>query len=531
LGLFGGKKGSDAEAPEAGDGNGKAGEDAKKRGKKGPDFTRDLRKARRFYEHARAVVATGNYDYAIECFVNGLMFDPDNLKVHEELREAAMRRKVSGGKGPGIKDQFKFKAKSTVERMLKSEYLWSKDPMNPTYAVQVLEAAVKANNEFNEAEGDEIPDGMGDVANWVGGLVTEINDTQKRPSRTIYEKTASMLEEIGVFDKAVEAFSRVVRQDPSNMQLVKRFKDLEAQATMQRARYDEEGGFRASVKDVDKQKALEADEAIAGTVDQIAASIARLRGEYEENTDDIDRLLKLVRALLQTEQEEFENEAVKLLAEAYERVGQYRLKMRIGDIRIKQHNRRIRELKKAFTGAKTDEEKVTIQEQFNKARHDQLLFELTEFKERVKNYPTQMAYKFNLGVCQFHLGDIDSSIASFQEAASDPKHRANALQYLGRAFLHKEWYDEAIDTFHRGIEVHPYDDDALALEMKYQLMKSLAAKAERDASLPAAEEAAKVGSQIAQIRINYRDIRDWIEKIRALIARLRSEKGGAAAAG
>ena len=67
---------------------------AKKNGSK--NFKRDQRKASRFFEHASATADSRNYDYAIELYVSGLKFDPDNLDKHEALYEVAKRRKVGG---------------------------------------------------------------------------------------------------------------------------------------------------------------------------------------------------------------------------------------------------------------------------------------------------------------------------------------------------------------------------------------------------------------------------------------------------
>ena len=100
--------------------------------------------------------------------------------------------------------------------------------------------------------------------------------------------------------------------------------------------------------------------------------------------------------------------------------------------------------------------------------------------------------------------------------------RAKSFRYLGEAFTRKEWYDEAVDTFHRGIEVHPYNDDKLALELRYELVKALEFKARRDKNIAVAEEAAKVASQIAQTDFNYKDIRQIIDRLRILIGELRA---------
>ena len=475
---------------------------------------RDPRKARRFFDHAEAVAATRNYDYAIECYINGLRHDPEALDRHEALRDVALRRKVNGGKGPGFQDKFKHGGgKGAVEKMLNAEFLWSKDPFNPQLALQVFENAVEAELE--------------EVAYWVGTLVLEANRAAKKPSKDIFVKAKDRFSQIGAYDKAVEAARQIAAIEPGNMQLLHELKNLEAEMTLMTGGYDDENAsFRTGVKDAEKQRALEQEDAIAQTESAIDETIKRLRQDYEQDPEDQDKLQKLVRTLQEKEDSEAEDEAIQLLSDAYERTGQYRLKMQMGDIRMKQYNRRTRLLRQQMGATDDEAERKQLEQQLKELANEQVGFELEEYSERVKNYPTDMGLRYQLGRRQFVLGDYDAAIGSFQEAQSDPKYRAQALRYLGDSFSRKEWLDEAIDTFHRAIEIHPYSDDRLAMELRYELMRTLGAKARRDSDLQTAQEASKLASQIAQTNINYRDIRNHLETLRKLVTDLKSGGSG-----
>ncbi|MEX0742250.1 MAG: tetratricopeptide repeat protein [Phycisphaeraceae bacterium] len=468
---------------------------------------RDPKKARRFFEHAQAVADSRNYDYAVECYINGLRHDPESMQHHEALRDVSLRRKVNGGKAPSLKEQFKYSGgKGALEKMLNAEYLWAKDPFSAQLGLTAMEAAVKSS--------------LPEVAYWLGGFVLENGRAAKRPSKALFLKARDLFTEIGAYDQAVEACSAAASLDPGNNELLNELKNLEAELTLMVGRYGEGGSFRSGIKDSDKQRALEQDESISNTESAQNESIARARAAYEESPEDMDLLFKLVRALAQKETEEAENEAITFLHKAHQQTGQYRYKSQVGDLRMKQYNRRVRQIRQAI--AKADgEQRTKLQQQLKHTLSEQVKFELKEYAERAKNYPTDMGVRFNLGRRQFVLGDNDAAIANFQEAQSDPKNRPWALRYLGEAFARKEWLDEAIDTFHRGIEVHPYADDRLALELRYELMKVLEAKADRDDDLTTAQEATKVASQIAQIDINYKDIRERMDSARALVNRIK----------
>ncbi len=486
---------------------------AEKKQKKTKDkgIVSDPRKARPWFERAKTVADTGNYDYAIECYISGLRFDADSVEKHESLADVALRRKVVGhGKPAGMIEQMKLSGgKTPLDKMLNAETLWAKDPLNATLMIKVMENAVKAE--------------LGEVAFWIGCLILNPEKTGGKTKKDVYLKARDLFVELESFEQAVAACRLALQQEPTNMKLAKELHDLEAEFTVQAGKFGQtDGGVATVTKDLDKQKELEAEDRIAGTADQQEELIARLRQDAEDNLDDIDLSIKYVKALVQTENIDYENTAVSTLEDMFERTGQYRFKVSIGDLKMKQMRRGIREASIAAKQAAEGPAKDEAQERIKQLRSEQLAFELEEYTDRVKNYPTNLELKYELGIRQLLSGDHDAAIGSFQEAQGDPKNRSRALRYLGEAFARKEWFDEAIDTFHRGIEVHPYSDDRIALEMRYELMNSLEQKAARDTDVESAQEAADIASQIAQADFNYRDIQDAVKRIRTMVNELKA---------
>jgi len=475
---------------------------------------REPRKANRWFEQARTVADTGNHDYAIECYVSGLQFDPEALEQHEALHEVSLKRKVKGGKPPGWRDKPPVRGKSHIERMLEAEWYFAMDPTAAGQALKVMEEAVAA-TEAGEAE-------LYEVAYWIGNLALEANRAAKRPSKQTYIKVRDLYAEMGIYDKAVEACGLAVQMDPQNAELARQFRDLQAENTISGGGYTgDKGGFRKGIKDAEKQKQLEQEDTIAKTDAVKDEIVTRLRSEYEDNPEDMTRLEKLVRALRDTEEKTSEDEAIKLLEEAWEKTGQYRYKMQIGDIRMKQFNRALRELTQQI---EKDPNNAELKDKRRRIATAQVKFELSEYIERVKNYPTDMGLRYQLGRRQLALQQYDEAIGSFQEAQSDPKHRAASLRYLGEAFAAKEWHDEAIDTFRRGIDAHERSDDRTALELRYDLMNSLEQKARENDDREAAQEAAQIASQIAQTDINFKDIRSRVDALRKLSNELKSKQ-------
>ncbi|MFA9480230.1 tetratricopeptide repeat protein [Phycisphaerales bacterium AB-hyl4] len=473
-------------------------------------FKRDERKARRFFEHAQTVADARNYDYAIECYVNGLKHDPDNMSKHEALRDVSLRRKVSGGKPAGFTEKFKSGGPSPLDKMLHNEMLWAKDPLNVSLMQEVMKWAVEA----DEAEPDLH---LAEVAYWVGGLAMDFNAQAKKPKKAVYIQIRDLFSRIQAFDKAVEACRHAIRLDQNNDKLLKDLKELEAENTMQMGGYSgeqktEEGGFRRFVRDAEKQRDLETeDSARPGAA--LDETIKRRKAELEEDPQDVDKITKIVDLLLRKDEEAAENEAIQMLQQLWDQTSQSRYKMRIGDIRMKQFNRRQRKLRAAL---EQDPDDPDLKQKYEELRRKRLTFELQEYRERVKQYPTDMALRFELGRRLYQSGEVDEAIGAFQQSKADPKHRALSHEFLGSCYLHKGWFEEAVDTLRQGIEAHPADSDRVAMDMRYLLMDALEKSARKNNDAEQAREAQKLASQILQADINFRDIRDRMEGIRKL---------------
>jgi len=478
-----------------------------------PTLKVDPTKAMKFRQHAETVAAAGNFDYAIECYINGLQWDPDNVDMHEALHDVAERRKANGGRPAGIGEKIGGGGKDPVARLLTKEKLWAKDPINVGLMVEVMERAIAADNEEENLN-------MLELAYWVGQLAMETNARSKKPNKALFLRTRDLFAEIGSFGMAVDCCKYAVQMDPDNDALLRELKELEAERTIRDANYDR--SYKDTVRDEDAQKALDAeDQGASRGESQQQELLTRRRAEYEEDPEDIDRLVKLVDALVATENPDRENEAIELLNKAYKETQQYRYKSRIGTIRMKQMNRAERVLRDQLKAEPNNEE---LKEKIKQAHAKRMRFELEEYQERVKNYPTDMGLRFELGKRLMAFRKFDEAIAAFQEARADPRNRAQALEYLGSCYMHKEWMEEAIDALREGMEAHPVPDDRLGKELRYLLMDCLEKQARTNSDVEQAQEAQRIASQILQTDINFRDIRERLNKLRELVQELRSGK-------
>ncbi|MBB6428937.1 hypothetical protein [Algisphaera agarilytica] len=514
MAFFGKKKSSGDSAAPAADGAGD-GMDSGSGGSvagaaaSGPSFPRDPRKARKFFDHAETVSEAKNYDYAVEMYINGLRHDPDNMSRHEELLEVAKRRKLAGGKKAGFKDKnLKSLGPDAVAKMLDAERVWAMNFLENALMREFMRRAVDA----NDAEPDL---NLGEVAYWIGCMALDFANPKGKSKD--YIQLRDLFSRIGSFDKAIIANKKAYQLDPKNDNLLAELKDLEAQNYANKNTSTEEGGFRDNLKD--DEAALEAQQGNTRAVSVVDQNIEKRRDEYEEDPEDIDRLTKLVDALLKKEEYEEEEEAMKLLGKAHEQTGQYRHKVRIGDIKMKQYNRDLRDIKKNLEVAPGDD---YFTGRLEETTQEKLQFELGEYQERVKNYPTDLKLKYELGRRMYQAELIDEAIGLLQDAKREPKSKGNAYLILGRCFMQKEWVDEAISTLAEAIEGHGVPDDALGKELRYDKMVALMKNAENAKNLDHAEEANQLASELLQADIKYKDIMDKKKAATELLNTLRN---------
>lgn len=439
-------------------------------------------KAKPFFDRAAQIVETGNWDYAIEMYLQGISRDPSDIeRGHEKLREASLARKANGGKKPGFLEAMKRKpGKDPLENLVNAEWLMSRDPANTTYWRQIISAAKDA----------QLPD----VLKWAINILYEVNRTASKPSKDVYLFMTEAATEAQLFSDAVRCCQAALQLDPNNPQLGDQLRDLSARDTMQKGKYDEGAKFTESVKDMGKQIELLKQDQLSQDRRFVEGQIAKARAAYEAEPTVPGKITALVDELVKVDDEAYENEAIDVLTKAHKDTGAYRYKMRIGDIKIRQMTRRYRRLVAAG-----DKEAAQKQAQ------EQLAFELEEYGERASNYPTDLGLKFELGRRQFLAGQYDEAIASLQQARRDPKRRNQAMNYLGLAFFKKGWYNEAAETYEEALKAEM--SESRSKDLRYNLASIYLAKGDKAKAL-------ELFSDVAQIDYNYKDVRQQIERIR-----------------
>jgi tetratricopeptide (TPR) repeat protein len=455
------------------------------------DIPDDLRrKAQTFFARGRTVADTGQFDYSIEMYLQGLKIDPESVDAHKDLRTIGLKRKASGGKKLGMLDRMKLlrAGKDHKESMLNAEKVLANDPGDTDAMVAVLTAANKG--------------GFWDTVLWMGPILEEALIQEKDVKKFLILK--DVYKDLKQWPLAVRACQYAVQLKPQDMDLAAELKNLGVLETMYKGNYNNAKSFRDSIRDRDAQQQLiDADRDIH-SASFLERKIAEAKHQFDEDPNEPGKMLKYVEALVATEQTEHENKAIEVLEEWYAKTKQFRFRRNIGQINIKMWNRMVRAKREELKANPNNE---GLKKEFDQLRYDQVEFELKEYAEWAENYPTEMPLRFEQAKRLFMLRRFDEAIPVFQHAANDPKIKIDSSSWLGRSFYEAGYHDEAAQILESAINDYPVRNDDRSKDMFYWRARALEATGDVDAAI-------KLYSQLAQWQFNYLDVQTRIKKLR-----------------
>ncbi len=455
----------------------------------------DQKKAQAFFERGRSVADTGNFEYAIEMYLQGLNIDPDAVDAHKALRDVSLKRKASGGKDLGMFEKMRIKrqAKEPKHTLLTAEKLLAYDPGNTDHMITMLRTAQE--------------EGFYDTVLWIGPILQKANadSTKPPPNFDKFITLKDVYKSLRQWKLATDACHYAVRLRPDEMNLQTELKNLGAQQTMSEGQYEAAGSFRKSMRNLKLQEDLLEKDKDVRSLDALTRSVKEAEAEYQADPQETGKLMKLVEALVRTEQTENENRAMELLAQTYERTKQFRFRHSLGRIRLTQLSRQERLLR---AQVQADPKNEDLRRQYSEQVKSQTAEELKEYTLFADNYPTDMTFRYQIARRLFTLGRFNDAIPVFQHARNDPKFRIDAGVFLGRAFLESNFNDEAVDTLRGVLEEYPIKGDARSIDMNYWYGRSLEQKGDVPVAL-------KAYSQVAQWDFNFRDVQARIKKLRA----------------
>ena len=456
------------------------------------DINTSLEKAIVFFERAEEVASTDNFDYAIDMYIEGLKRAPDAVEDgHAPLRRMALIRQGKGGKRASMVEKMKrHGSKGPLEDMLNAEYLLAKDPDHLPYAETMLRAAVSG--------------GFYRTAEWVSQLIYDANRASERPSFATYILLKDSYAAMQMYGPAVSMCNRALELKPENIALHDELRDLSAQLTMQRGKYDEEGGFQKSIKDKAGQDLLHSQQKSIQTLDVRQKAVEDAKKAVLKDPCSVTNILNLADKLCALNTLEGYESAMKVLRDAYERSKDFSFKRREGELTVKKLRIEVRE---ATAAVKANISDGHLKNQLKLALDKLNKVETAHYKLCVENYPTDLGLKYEYALCLIKNKEYDAAIPLLQQAQHDPRRKLAAMDETGLCFFLKGWYSDAIDIFKHALEVCEIRDGEVAKDLRYNLARSY----EEDGQV---EEAMDVYRKLAQLDFGYKDVKDRVDRLR-----------------
>lgn len=441
--------------------------------------------ARERFEKGVAAYNKGNYDYAVELFMDVLNIDPALFEARKYLRASQHKRL---GEKKGLFKSVIGRASSSGT-LAKAQMLARR---NPTEAMQLAEKVLNGDPENLSAHRV-----IADAAS-----ILELRETAVLSLEIIFKRLpndtkitlqlADAYADAGRIAKAMSLYEDVVKANPNNAELHQALKDLSARQSLAEGGYGAlEGGsgsFRDVLKDVEGAGSLEAE----GRLVKSAEVSGRLIAEQERRLEADPENMQIVRTLAE----------LCMQANDFGRALQYYAKLKQSDAGMDPSldqaitTARLRWFDQRLANAADEDERAGI-------ARERREFELEDAMERAKRYPSDLPLRFDLGRLYFEAGKLKEAIQEFQKAQNNPQRRVQSLGYLAQCFSRRGMNDVAIRTVERALE----DKQGFDGEKK-ELLYLLGTFHEATGHMERAIEPYK---QIYEVDIGFKDVADKVD--------------------
>lgn len=375
------------------------------------------------YQKGLNAIQLKNWDYAIELFTEVLKLAPQHPTARTNLRIAEFRKfethrfplwfKISSRlfKIPSYIKVFIYRHKrnwlgilNELEKPLKLY------PKNINLLKKQAQAAEMA--------------GLLEIASGIYEMIYIVRPTDV----SNLKKLARLYHDLNQPEKARAYYEKALGIAPMDYEARKGLQDLAALGTIAKG-WEEVGTYRGKILDEKQAQILEKERKLVRSKEDTLELIKNLSNQPESIS------------------------TLKQIAELYTSIGEYDKALEYYE-RIKTPDPDIRKAVLNIKILKYPD------------RKKQLILEETE--SRVRDFPSHLPLRYEMGTVYMENGLIDKAIGEFQLSVKDPKYRILSLNNLGLCFYKKGLYDLAINQFQKAnTELHEWDE--LKKEVVYNI--------------------------------------------------------------
>ncbi|MCE9580879.1 MAG: hypothetical protein K8T20_00025 [Planctomycetes bacterium] len=429
-----------------------------------------------------------NWDYAIEIFKSIALMDPNHVKARQALRMTCIQKcQIAGFPGKMSSSIYGSKTLAQVGMTKPAD---KRIQITQDYLVgDPVHIGVRL------ALGSALRDG-----NYVDGAITEFEHViaSDANNTSAMKSLGDLWQKKGDIKKAIDFYSRTQQLDPSDRDVTSGLKNLMALGAIKESNMENAKTFRDTIKDKDGSSRAEQDKHLVKTSAEMDDDIAKLLALVAADPGNPVQAKNLKKAAdMQRRKKDLDGAIATLERARVLDPADGTLKMKIGEIRIEKLDVKLQAAKAAAGGDVNDPN-------FKAAYAEKVKYQIEECQRRVKDFPTDMSLKFELGKAYYMGGMIDPAVGEFQQTVKDPKRKIDSMSFLGKCFHRKKIYDLAATQYTKALELAPTSDWEMAL--RYDLAESYKAQGK-------IEDAKAELKKIMNIDISYKDASKKLEEL------------------
>lgn len=454
----------------------------------------DARIINEYYEKGLSALSKKNYDYAIEMLIQVVQENPHFLDARKELHRAAIEKFKTNP--PSMISQLITKVNNIIPCLLALYYemrkqgnksiaffedLFKTTPTSKFYLKKISSIALKNN--------------WPEIAIVSLESLFEMDKTDSNIATTI----GKLYRDLHNIEKASEYLRKSLKIRPHNQKVSKILKDLEALKTIKKGGWEKKGDYRSKINNEAEAKNLESQTKLKKDDDINQNTINTLKENISKNPEIMSTWTKLFDQYLDLA---MFPEAKNLIIKAKEKFPTAE------QISSREETLVKKELKEKISAISTKLENnpndTALKEELKITNNALTDFNITTLKNKVRQYPNNLALKFELGEFYFENNQFDNAIAEFQQSIKDPALHIKGLNSLGLCFFKKNMFDLAILQFNKALEKIPTINET-SKEIIYNLGTALE-------KMGNTEQALFEFKKIYEVDISYLDVGEKIEE-------------------
>jgi tetratricopeptide (TPR) repeat protein len=437
-------------------------------------------------EKAAEAVKRRNYVFAVKVYGQLLAIQPDNGDARAGLRRALFKK--AAAKPPSrlgawlagwphliVGSVCRLLGRSAAAARAYERYL-ALDPLNEGVILRLGEALEKV--------------GYQSSALAVYQTYAEVEPRCLPAARG----AGALLYEAGDLNSALGFYEQALKIDPRDQESLRARKNLAAEGALAATGLATATHSRELIADKEEQRRLERSGRLQLSPKEVEEQLGALEARLAENPDDRGVLVQ-VAGLREMERD------LQGALDCLERATQLApedsdMARRTGDLRLRLQEEAVEAASRGGDPAAGERARKALEN----AR-------VAEYGRRVRQHPTDLGLRYDLGSAMLAVGELDPAIAELQQAVKDPRKRTEALQLLGRAFRRKGLVDLALGQLEKALKSAP-QSGALAKEILYD-MATLCQEAGHG------DRALEFFSRILEQDIGFLDVAQKVDEIKA----------------